>query len=185
MAPVDHRPPEPVQAAQPDTRLDLGRIRKASQEISRAFRDSPQLLGGSALATGVGHVFKSLSPATEVLCVQPKGAPAMALSWRARAVVTTARTHTMADGVAGRFPIPAVLRDLLATAGHVPLVEEESIVAGMRVLYRNAALVVQPSAALGVAAILEDPLRYRGKRVAAVICGSTVWSDPSSAWMKE
>lgn len=141
-------------------------------------------LGGGALATGVGHVSKTLSPATEVVCVQPKGAPAMALSWRARSIVTTDRTDTIADGVAGRFPIPAVLGDLLAVADHVPLVEEESILAGMRMLYRHAALVVEPSAALGVAAILEDPLRYRGKRVAAVICGSNVLADSFSAWMQ-
>jgi len=141
-------------------------------------------LGGGALATGVGHVVKTLSPATEVLCVQPRGAPAMAMSWRTRSIVTTDRTDTIADGVAGRIPIPAVLSDLLAIADHVPLVEEESIVAGMRMLYRHAALVVEPSAALGVAAILEDPLRYRGSRVATVICGSNVLFDSFSAWMQ-
>ena len=109
----------------------------------------------------------------------------MAMSWRARSIVTTDRTDTIADGVAGRFPIPAVLVDLLAMADHVPLAEEESIVAGMRMLYRHAALVVEPSAALGVAAILEDPACYRGKRVATVICGSNVLSDSFSAWMQE
>jgi threonine dehydratase len=72
----------------------------------------------------------------------------------------------------------------LAVADHVPLVKEESIIAGMRALYRHAALVVEPSAALGVAAILEDPLRYRGKRVAAVICGSNVPFDSFSEWMR-
>ena len=50
----------------------------------------------------------------------------MAMSWRTRSIVTTDRTDTIADGVAGRFPIPAVLRDLLAVADHVPLVEEEA-----------------------------------------------------------
>ena len=100
-------------------------------------------------------------------------------------IVTTDRTDTIADGVAGRFPIAAVLVDLLAIADHVPLVEEESILAGMQMLYRHAALVVEPSAALGVAAILEDPLRYRGKRVAVVMCGSNVLSDSFSAWMQE
>ena len=109
----------------------------------------------------------------------------MAMSWRARSIVTTDRAATIADGVASRFPIPAVLGDLLAIADHVPLVEEESIVTGMRMLYRHAALVVEPSAALGVAAILENPLRYRGKRVAVVICGSNVLSDSFSAWMQE
>ena len=108
----------------------------------------------------------------------------MAISWRARSIVTTDRTDTIADGVAGRFPIPGVLGDLLAIADDVPLVEEESIVAGMRILYRHAALVVEPSAALGVAAILEDPVHYGGKRVATVICGSNVLSDLFSAWMQ-
>jgi threonine dehydratase len=51
-------------------------------------------------------------------------------------------------------------------------------------LYRHAALVVEPSAALGIAAILEDPLCHRGKRVAAVICGSNVPPDSFSAWMQ-
>src|SRR5208337_2255647 len=39
---------------------------------------------------------------------------------------TTDRIDTIADGVAGRCPIPAVLDDLLAVADHVPLVEEHS-----------------------------------------------------------
>jgi len=141
-------------------------------------------LGGGALATGVGHVFKTFSPATDVRCVQPKGAPAMAMSWRAKSIVTTERTDTIADGVAGRFPIPAVLDDLLAVADQVPLVEEQSIVAGMQMLYRYASLVVEPSAALGVAAILEDPVRYRDKRVVTVICGSNVQADSFTTWMQ-
>jgi threonine dehydratase len=141
-------------------------------------------LGGGALATGVGHVFKTLAPETEIVSIQPKGAPALALSWRARSVVTTASTDTIADGVAGRFPIPEVLDDLLAVADHVPLVEEASIVEGMRLLYRHAALVTEPSAALGIAAMLEDPERYRGKRVATVICGANVLPDQFSAWVR-
>lgn len=140
-------------------------------------------LGGGALATGVGHVFKCLAPQVEIVAVQPLGAPAMALSWRAGSVVKTDRTDTIADGVAGRFPIPAVLDDLLAVADHVPLVAEDSIVAGMRLLYRHAGLVVEPSAALGIAAILEDPARYRGKRVATIICGGNVMPADFERWV--
>ncbi|MGX5826033.1 threonine ammonia-lyase [Mesorhizobium sp. 43Arga] len=142
-------------------------------------------LGGGALATGVGHVVKSFSPTTEVVCIQPSGAPALALSWRARSVVTTERTDTIADGVAGRFPIAAVLEDLLAVADHVPLVEEASIKAGMRLLHKHAGLVVEPSAALGIAAILEDASHYRGKRVVTVICGSNVPPKAFSEWIKD
>ena len=140
-------------------------------------------LGGGALATGVGHVFKCLAPQVDIVGVQPRGAPAMALSWRAGSVVQTDRTDTIADGVAGRFPIPAVLTDLLAVADHVPLVAEDSIIAGMRLLYRHAGLVVEPSAALGIAAILEDPGRYRGKRVATIICGGNVMPADFERWV--
>jgi threonine dehydratase len=65
-------------------------------------------LGGGALASGVGHVLHELSPGTEVVAIQPTGAPAMALSWRNRTVVTTATVDTIADGVAGRHPLPEV-----------------------------------------------------------------------------
>jgi threonine dehydratase len=140
-------------------------------------------LGGGAMATGVGHVFKRLAPEVEIVCVQPRGAPAMALSWRAKTVVETDRIDTIADGVAGRHPIPAVLGDLLAVADHVSLVEERSIIAAMRMLYRHAGLVVEPSAALGVAAMLEDRLRYRGKRVVTIICGGNVAPADFERWV--
>ncbi|MEU0466828.1 pyridoxal-phosphate dependent enzyme [Amycolatopsis sp. NPDC006131] len=87
-------------------------------------------LGGGAMATGVGHVVKSLAPGVEVICVQPLGAPAMTLSWRQRRVVTTESADTIADGVAGRFPIPEVLDDLLQVADEAVLVREESITTG-------------------------------------------------------
>ena len=140
-------------------------------------------LGGGAMATGVGHVFKCLAPKVEIVCVQPKGAPAMALSWRAKSVVETDRIDTIADGVAGRCPIAAVLDDLLAVADHVPLVEEASIIAGMRMLYAHAGLIVEPSAALGVAAILEDRARYRGKRVVTIVCGGNVIPADFERWV--
>ncbi len=142
-------------------------------------------LGGGAMATGVGYVFKRLAPQVEIVGVQPRGAPAMALSWRTGSVVETERTETIADGVAGRFPIPAVLDDLLVVADHVALVEEDSIIAGMRMLYRHAGLIVEPSAALGIAAILEDPSRYTGKRVATIICGGNVIPADFERWVIE
>ena len=119
-------------------------------------------LGGGALATGVGHVIKADALGVEVICVQPLGAPAMTHSWRQRRVVTTDSTDTIADGVAGRRPIPAVLDDLLLVADDTVLVQEASIIAGMRMLLDHAGLVVEPSAALGIAAILEDRDRFAG-----------------------
>jgi threonine dehydratase len=142
-------------------------------------------LGGGAMATGVGYVLKTLSPHVEVICVQPHGAPAMTRSWRERRVVTTDSYDTIADGVAGRYPIPAVLDDLLKVADDAVLVHEASIVAGMRMLLERAGLVVEPSAALGIAAILEDRDRFAGRHVATIICGSNVDLDAYHRWVFE
>jgi threonine dehydratase len=139
-------------------------------------------LGGGALATGVGHVLKALAPEVEVICVQPLGAPAMTLSWRQRRIITTDSTDTIADGVAGRRPIPAVLDDLLLVADDAVLVPESSIITGMRMLLEHAGLLVEPSAALGIAAVLEDRERFAGRRVVTVVCGSNVDTDAYRRW---
>jgi threonine dehydratase len=140
-------------------------------------------LGGGAMATGVGYVLKNLRPGVEVICVQPMGAPAMTRSWRERRVVTTESTDTIADGVAGRRPIPAVLDDLLAVADDAVLVQESSIIAGMGLLLEHTGLVVEPSAALGVAAVLEDRDRFAGRHLVTVICGSNVGLDAYHRWV--
>jgi threonine dehydratase len=142
-------------------------------------------LGGGALASGVGQVMRELSPGTEVIAIQPVGAPAMALSWRTRSVVSTDTIDTIADGVAGRHPIPEVLEDLLEVVDDVVLVEEDSIKRGMRELLDLAGLVVEPSAALGIAAILEDRERFAGREVATVVCGSNVMSADLRRWALE
>ena len=140
-------------------------------------------LGGGALATGVGHVMKSMRPGVEVICVQPHGAPAMTYSWHARRVITTDSTNTIADGVAGRHPIPAVLDDLLVVADDAVLVHEASIIAGMKMLHDHAGLIVEPSAALGIAAILEDRDRFAGRHVVTIVCGRNVDPDAYNRWI--
>jgi threonine dehydratase len=141
-------------------------------------------LGGGAMATGVGYVLKTLKPGVEVICVQPRGAPAMTLSWHERRVVTTDSMNTIADGVAGRFPIPAVLDDLLRVADDAVLVEEASIVTGVRMLLEEAGVVAEPSAALGVAAVIEDPGRFAGRHVVTIVCGGNADMDAYRRWVR-
>lgn len=140
-------------------------------------------LGGGALASGIGHVMHELSPGTQVIAIQPTGAPAMALSWRERTVVNTETIETIADGVAGRYPIPEVLDDLLQVVDDVMLVDDERIKDGMRHLFECAGLVVEPSGALGIAAILEDRERLQGRTVATIVCGSNITSSDFRRWV--
>jgi len=160
-----------------------------SFDTARSFDTAPSFdtvliaLGGGALATGVGHVLKAMAPEVEVVCVQPLGAPAMTRSWHERRVVTTDATNTIADGVAGRRPIRAVLDDLLLVADDAVLVREESIITGLRLLLDRAGLVVEPSAALGIAAILENRERFAGRHVVTIVCGSNVDMTAYHRWL--
>lgn len=119
-----------------------------------------------------------------MICVQPAGAPAMTQSWHQRRVVTTDSTDTIADAVAGRFPLPAVLSDLLLVADDAVLVREASIIAGMRMLLEHAGLVVEPAAALGLAAIIEAPDRFAGRHVVAIVCGNNVDMATYGHWVR-
>lgn len=141
-------------------------------------------LGAGAMATGIGYALKCRRPGVEVVSVQPQNAPAMTLSYQAGRIVDPGVPNTIADGVAGRYVIPGVLDDLLAVADDALLVSEDSIKEGMRLLYLHSGLVVEPAAALGVAALLEAPARYAGKTVASVLCGSNVSHKDFEGWIK-
>jgi threonine dehydratase len=171
--------------------LDLATCEGAATIGLELVRDDPALdvvlvaLGGGAMAAGVGYAMRSLAERVQVIGIQPLGAPAMALSWRRGTIVETDRIETIADGVAGRCPIPEVLDDLLAVLDDVVLVSEDSIKTGMRALYEHAGLVVEPSAALGIAAVLEDPERFAGRRVTTILCGSNVGPADFARWVLE
>ena len=171
--------------------LDLATCEGAATIGLELARDDPGLdvvlmaLGGGAMASGVGYAVRSLTDEAEVIGIQPVGAPAMALSWRQGTVVETEQMETIADGVAGRCPIPEVLDDLLVLLDDVVLVREDSIKAGMRALYEHAGLIVEPSAALGIAAMLEQPERFAGRRVTTILCGSNVSPADFARWVLE
>ncbi len=141
-------------------------------------------LGAGAMATDVGFVLRAARPETAVFTVQPQQAPALTRSYRARQVVASGPPRTIADGVAGRHTIPEVLADMLETVDDALLVEEASIVEGMKLLYRHAGLIVEPAAALGIASILENPGRFRGQTVATILCGSNVGPEDFERFMR-
>jgi threonine dehydratase len=131
-------------------------------------------LGNGALLTGVARWIKSVASATRMFGVSAIGADAMERSWRAGTIVRPASVNTIADGIAVRVPIPVALKDMQHVVDDVLLVHDSQIIEAMRLLYRHAGLLVEPSGAVGVAAILAEPQRFAGQRVATILCGSNL-----------
>lgn len=140
-------------------------------------------LGNGALLGGVAVVFKQRSPWTRIVAVQPAGAPAMVESWRADRVIVHQRMRTIADGIGVRAPIPEALDDLRGLIDDAVLVSEEGIVEGMRLLHRHAGVVAEPSAAVGVAAILQHQEMFRGQLVGTIVCGGNLTPDQMREWL--
>ena len=90
---------------------------------------------------------------------------------------------TIADGIAVRIPIPEALEDMRPLVDEVLLVKEESILQAMKLLHIHTGLVPEPSAAVGIAAILENKSRFRGKKIATIICGGNLTVKQIKEWL--
>jgi threonine dehydratase len=140
-------------------------------------------LGNGAMLTGIARWVKAIAPSTTVYGVSATGADAMEKSWRTGAIVRPASIDTIADGIGVRVPIPEAVEDMRGIVDDVLLIEDRDIIAAMRMLYHEAGLLSEPSGATGVAAILAHGNRFRGQRVATVICGSNITEAQIRLWL--
>jgi threonine dehydratase len=131
-------------------------------------------LGNGALLAGVGTAIRHVAPHAEIIAVVAAGAPAMKLSLDAGQVIETAHADTIADGIAVRVPIVATLAHLRACCDDVVAVSEARIFEAMRLIHHHLGIAVEPSGAVGVAAVLDDPKRFAGRRVATILCGGNL-----------
>lgn len=131
-------------------------------------------VGGGGLIAGMATVAKALRPAMEVVGVQTVRFPAM---FNAVKGTHHPQGHsTIAEGIAvgtpGRIPLDIVTRrvdDML-------LVDEGDIEQALVMLLEVEKTVVEGAGAVGLAALLKHPDRFRGKRVGLVLCGGNI--DP-------
>lgn len=135
-------------------------------------------IGGGGLAAGIAVAVKSVRPEVRVVGVQAAGAAAYPASLAAGAPVPMTGMSTMADGIAvgrpGRVPFALVSRyvDEVRTVG------EEDLSRALLFVAERAKLVVEPSGAAAVAALLADPDYFAEATgpVVAVLSGGNI--DP-------
>lgn len=141
-------------------------------------------LGNGALLTGMGLWVKTHSPGTKMIGVAASGAPAMAESWRKGGIIQHPSINTIADGIAVRVPIPEVVWDMRECVDDIILVDDDSILQAMKLIHCHTGLAVEPSGAVGVAAILKNPERFANQLAAVILCGSNLTSDQMDRWLR-
>ena len=129
-------------------------------------------LGNGSLIKGIATVLKARSPETRVVGVVPAGAPSMAHAMRGEPWDETAGIDTYADGLAVRVPIRPIVEELKRLVDDVWLVEETRLLPAVRSLIELEQVMAEPSAAIGVAGMVEHRDQLRGQKVAAILTGA-------------
>jgi threonine dehydratase len=128
-------------------------------------------IGGGGLISGVLHVFKTLSPQTKVIGIEPEGAPAMQQSLVNGKNTELNEIDPFVDGAAVRkvgddaFTLCTTFLDKLV------LVSEGKICQSILKLYNKEAIVVEPAGAMSTASLKMIAEEIKGKNVVCLICG--------------
>lgn len=132
--------------------------------------------GGGGLLAGVGMALGAAAGhPVEVIGVQAHGAAAYPASLSAGRPVPLESMQTMADGIAIGSPGEVPLRIIRDSVARVVTVTEEEISRALLLLAERAKLVVEPSGAAGVAALLQEPGGFEGP-VVVILSGGNI--DP-------
>ena len=140
-------------------------------------------LGDGALLAGVARWVKAHQPAAQMIGVCAKGAPAMERSWRSGRIREQEGTDTIADGIAVRIPFPEALADLTGLVDDILLVEDNTLVAAMRLAHRELGVVLEPAGAAGLAALLTYGERFQGRLVGAILSGGNLTTEQIREWL--
>ncbi|MGZ2371486.1 pyridoxal-phosphate dependent enzyme [Ancylomarina sp. YFZ004] len=130
-------------------------------------------VGGGGLLAGTALAAYHFSPKTKVIAGEPLGADDAWQSLEKGELIPQTNPQTIADGLLTSlgdktFPI---IRDYVEK---IVRVEEDEIVSAMRLIWERMKLIVEPSSAVALAAILKEKEKYQGKKIGIILSGGNV-----------
>jgi len=131
-------------------------------------------IGGGGMAAGVANWLRLHWPDIEIIGVEAAGQAAMKAALDAGSRVALDQVDLFCDGTAVRQIGELPYEILRNTLDRVEVMDNAAVSRAIRTLWETHRCIAEPSGALGLAAILENPERYQGKRVLAVLCGANV-----------
>jgi len=142
------------------------------------LEDQPEIdylfvpVGGGGLASGVGSYFKTYSPGTKIIGLEPEGAPSMKEALKAGHPVTLDNIERFVDGAAVKRVGDLTFKICREVLDDLHLVPEGKACSTILKLYNEDAIVVEPAGALSIAALDDYADAIKGKTVVCIVSGS-------------
>lgn len=129
-------------------------------------------VGGGGLCAGVGAYFKTYSPKTKIIGLEPEGAPSMTEALRIGHPVTLEEIDSFVDGAAVKRVGEITFSICKEVLDDMRLVPEGRICSAILKLYNEDAIVVEPAGALSIAALDDFAGEIKGKTIVCIVSGS-------------
>lgn len=140
--------------------------------------------GGGGLLSGCALAAEALAPGCRVVGVEPAAGDDAARSFRTRELQTASHPITVADGARtpslGSLTFPLVL----AHVADMTTVDDRELLRSMFYVWERMKLVVEPTGALGAAALLEGRISVKGCRVGVILSGGNVDFSQVESWRR-
>lgn len=128
-------------------------------------------IGGGGLSAGVGAYFKTYSPKTKIIGLEPEGAPSMKEALKAGHPVILDEIERFVDGAAVKRVGDITFKICKEVLDDMHLVNEGHICSSILKLYNEDAIVVEPAGALSIAALDDYAESIKGKKVVCIVSG--------------
>ena len=158
-----------------DLRVIAGQATAAKELIE----DTPPLdvvmapVGGGGLLSGTALSARHFSPGTRVVAGEPEGAQDAYLSLQAGRITPAPYINTVADGLLttlGDLTFPIIQEHVAA----IVTVTDAEIMAALRLVWERMKIIIEPSCAVPLAALLKEKEKYNGLKVGIILSGGNV-----------
>jgi threonine dehydratase len=131
-------------------------------------------VGGGGLISGCALAAKHFAPGCRVIGVEPDAGNDVFLSFRNKKITKIAVPDTVADGARTQAPGDVTFPLILQNVDEMLTVPDEALLAAMFRLWQHLRVIVEPTGALGAAALFEGRLSASAKRVGVLLSGGNV-----------
>lgn len=130
-------------------------------------------IGGGGMVSGCCLTLSNVAPKIRIYAAEPKNADDACRSFKAGRIIADDAPQTVADGL--KVPLKELTWHFVSNyVADILVATEEEIVEAMRLIWQRMKIVVEPSSAVPLAAILKNKNIFAGKRVGLIITGGNV-----------